>query len=111
MVSLKNLKRKTAGLQFTSTDYLSIVLTPVRICWTIPSNNEFCLEGNISSWVMFCLSDICPRGYFVSGDVIVPDKRSRILEVVVVRRLITWVWEFVVGREWGGLRERRSVYE
>ncbi len=29
-------KEKWAGLQFTSTDYLSIVLTPVRIRWTIP---------------------------------------------------------------------------
>jgi hypothetical protein len=25
------------------------------------------------------------------GDLIVPDKRSRILEVVLVRRLVTWV--------------------
>ncbi len=29
-------KEKRAGLQFTSTDYLSIVLTPVRIRWTVP---------------------------------------------------------------------------
>jgi hypothetical protein len=27
---------KRAGLQFTSTDYLSIALTPVRIRWTVP---------------------------------------------------------------------------
>jgi hypothetical protein len=36
MVSLENSKRKTAGFQFTSTDYLSLVFTPLRICWTIP---------------------------------------------------------------------------
>jgi hypothetical protein len=29
-------KEKRAGLQFTSTDYLSIVSTPLRIRWTIP---------------------------------------------------------------------------
>jgi hypothetical protein len=29
-------KEKRADLQFTSTDYLSIVLTPVRIRWTVP---------------------------------------------------------------------------
>jgi hypothetical protein len=29
-------EKKRADLQFTSTDYLSIVLTPVRIRWTIP---------------------------------------------------------------------------
>ncbi len=36
MVSLKNSKRKTGGLQFTRTDYLSLLLTPLRIRWTIP---------------------------------------------------------------------------
>jgi hypothetical protein len=35
-VPLKFKKEKWAGLQFTSTDYLSIVSTPFRICWTIP---------------------------------------------------------------------------
>ncbi len=29
-------KEKRAGLQFTSTDYLSIVLTPIIIRWTVP---------------------------------------------------------------------------
>jgi hypothetical protein len=29
-------KEKWPGLQFTKTDYLSVVLTPLRICWTIP---------------------------------------------------------------------------
>jgi hypothetical protein len=29
-------KEKLASLQFTSMDYLSIVLTPVRIRWTVP---------------------------------------------------------------------------
>jgi hypothetical protein len=43
---------------------------------------------------------------------LVPDKRSRILQVVVVRRIIN----LVAGNlEWGGngkgLRKRRSVYE
>jgi hypothetical protein len=31
----------------------------------------------------------------------VPDKRSRILEVVVVRRILAGYWEFGVEREWG----------
>jgi hypothetical protein len=29
-------KEKRAGLQFTSTDFLSLLLTPPRIRWTIP---------------------------------------------------------------------------
>jgi hypothetical protein len=29
-------KEKRAGLQFTSKDYLSLLLTPPRIRWTIP---------------------------------------------------------------------------
>ncbi len=44
--------------------------------------------------------------------VIVPDKRSRIFEVVIVRRLVTWVlgiWRREgLGKE---LRKRRSVYK
>ncbi len=35
-VSLKLKKKKRVGLQFTSTDYLNLVLTPLRIPWTIP---------------------------------------------------------------------------
>jgi hypothetical protein len=34
---LKIQKEKQAGLQFTSTNYLSLLLTPLRIRWTIPS--------------------------------------------------------------------------
>ncbi len=30
------LKKKQAGLHFTSADYLSLILTPFRIRWTIP---------------------------------------------------------------------------
>ncbi len=33
--------------------------------------------------------------------IIVPDKRSRILEVVVVRRLLTWVLGIWSGEEMG----------
>jgi hypothetical protein len=43
---------------------------------------------------------------------VVPDKRSRILEVVIVRRLIIWV--LGIWREEGvgkGLRKGRSVYK
>jgi hypothetical protein len=29
-------KEKWAGIQFTSTDYLSLVFTPLRISWIIP---------------------------------------------------------------------------
>jgi hypothetical protein len=35
-VPLKLKKKKQAGLQCTSMDYLSFVLTPLRIFWTIP---------------------------------------------------------------------------
>ncbi len=35
-VPLKFEKEKRADLKFTSTDYLSLVLTPLRIRWTVP---------------------------------------------------------------------------
>jgi hypothetical protein len=41
----------------------------------------------------------------------VPDKRSWILEVVVVRRILAGYWEFGVGREWGRVEKGRSVYK
>ncbi len=37
---LKIQKEKLAGLQFTSTDYMSIVSTPLRIRWTIPLRHQ-----------------------------------------------------------------------
>jgi hypothetical protein len=42
----------------------------------------------------------------------VPDRRRRILEVVIVRRLITWVLGIWRGEGLGkGLRKGRSVYK
>jgi hypothetical protein len=42
----------------------------------------------------------------------VPDRRSRILEVVIVRRLITWVLGIWRGGGIGeGLRKGKSVYK
>ncbi len=42
----------------------------------------------------------------------VPDKRSRVLEVVIVRRLITWGSGNLEGGRFGkGLRKGRSVYK
>jgi hypothetical protein len=44
--------------------------------------------------------------------VIVPDRRSQILEVVIVRRLVTWVLGIWKGEGLGkGLRNGRSVYK
>jgi hypothetical protein len=37
--------------------------------------------------------------------IIVPDKRSRIPEVVIVRLLLTWVLGIWRGREWEGVEE------
>jgi hypothetical protein len=49
-------------------------------------------------------------GFVVGGTV--PDRRSRILEVVIVRRLITWVLGIWRGEGLGkGLRKGRSVYK
>jgi hypothetical protein len=43
---------------------------------------------------------------------LVPDKRSRILEVVIVRHLVTWVLGIWRGEGLGkGLRKGRSVYK
>jgi hypothetical protein len=43
---------------------------------------------------------------------LVPDRRSRIHEVVIVRRLITWVLGIWRGEGLGrGLRKGRSVYK
>jgi hypothetical protein len=47
----------------------------------------------------------------VALGVIVPDRRSRILEGVIVRRLITWVLGIWRGEGLGGLRKGRSVYK
>ncbi len=45
-------KEKRAGLQFTSTDYLRLLLTPLRIRWTIPLRGYFdCLTTVLT---MFC---------------------------------------------------------
>jgi hypothetical protein len=42
----------------------------------------------------------------------VPDRRSQILEVIIVRRLITWVLGSWRGEGLGkGLRKGRSVYK
>jgi hypothetical protein len=44
--------------------------------------------------------------------VIVPDRRSRILEVIIVRCLVTWVLGIWKGEGLGkGLRKGRSVYK
>jgi hypothetical protein len=44
--------------------------------------------------------------------IIVPDRRRRILEVVIVRHLITWVLGIWRGEGLGkGLRKGRSVYK
>jgi hypothetical protein len=40
-VPLKLKKEKLAGLQFTNTDYLSLLLTPLRIRWTIPLRRQW----------------------------------------------------------------------
>jgi hypothetical protein len=38
--------------------------------------------------------------------------RTRDHDVVVVKRIIDLgYWEFGMGREWGGVRKGRSVYE
>jgi hypothetical protein len=45
MVFFKIQKEKWLGLQFTRTDYLSLVLTHLRIRWTIPlKTNLLCLD-------------------------------------------------------------------
>jgi hypothetical protein len=44
--------------------------------------------------------------------IIVPDRRSQSLEVVIVRHLVTWVLEIWRGEGLGkGLRKGRSVYK
>jgi hypothetical protein len=46
---------------------------------------------------------------FIPG---VPDRRSRSLEVIVVKRINNLgSEEFAMGREWGELRKGRSVYK
>jgi hypothetical protein len=47
-VPLKFEEKKRAGLLFTSMDYLSIVLTPVRIRWTVPLRMEKICVGPTS---------------------------------------------------------------
>ncbi len=42
---------------------------------------------------------------------VVPDRRSQVLEVVIVRRLVLGFWEFGGGGIGKGLRKGRSVYK
>ncbi len=60
-------KEKWAGLQFTSTDYLSIVLTPVRIRWTIPlsygGKNKQCRGALFPTIFWLCL---CQKFWTIS---------------------------------------------
>jgi hypothetical protein len=59
-------------------------------------------------YLFYADKQICPE----FGGRIVPDKRSQILEVVIVRRLVTWVLGIWRGEGLGkGLRKGRSVYK
>jgi hypothetical protein len=49
----KTQKEKRAGLQFTSTDYLSLLLTPLRICWTIPLIISHILTNLRFRWLVY----------------------------------------------------------
>jgi hypothetical protein len=40
---------------------------------------------------------------------VVPDKRSRILEVVIVRRLVTWVLGIWRGESWERVEKKGEV--
>ncbi len=54
-------KEKLPGLQFMTTDYLSLVLTPLRIRWTIPLNNhDSKAESDPAEW----LEEMCILIYF-----------------------------------------------
>ncbi len=48
-------KEKRAGLQFTSTYYLSLLLTPFRIRWAIPfkPKKDYLIESKISRLILF----------------------------------------------------------
>jgi hypothetical protein len=48
-VPLKFLKKNGPALQFTSTDFLSLLLTPLRIRWTIPLSEEYFLSLMLAS--------------------------------------------------------------
>jgi hypothetical protein len=54
-VPLKFKKEKWPGLQFTRTDYLSLVLTPLRIRWTIPLRSTFS-PLHLETYARFCHS-------------------------------------------------------
>jgi hypothetical protein len=65
-----------------------------------------------SSFNKICHQWVQGKGRQPPKAVIVPDRRCRILEVVIVRRLITWVLGIWRGEGLGkGLRKGRSVYK
>jgi hypothetical protein len=53
------------------------------------SNLEFLSKINLICFIFLHLNSTCSTMFTTSVNV--PDKRSRILEVVLVRRLLTWV--------------------
>jgi hypothetical protein len=54
---------------------------------------------------ILCIHEITKREVFQT-------MRSRDHDVIIVRRTINLgYWEFGMGREWGGVRKGRSVYE
>jgi hypothetical protein len=63
------------------------------------------------AWPVFFMKEFLLTCHKIWHDPLVPDKRSRILEVVVVRRLLTWVLGIWSGEGWEGLRKGSSVYE
>ncbi len=56
----------------------------------------------LKNWILHC-----PQA---EPNITVPDRRSRILEVVIVRRLITWVLGIWRGECWGKGWERGGQF-
>jgi hypothetical protein len=49
--------------------------------------------------------------YIVFEIVIVPDRRSQVLEVVIVRHFFLGFWEFGRGRDWEGVEKGKVSLE
>jgi hypothetical protein len=60
-------KEKRAGLQFTSTDYLSLLLTPLRIHRTIPLSLALVLGAGLTLFCYFILPSSWIQHKSISG--------------------------------------------
>ncbi len=79
------------------------IFRPIRIAFT-PTPSPFLVSYGLNVLLSrFLLVEDVALAILVI--LVVPDRRSRVLEVVIVRRLVLGFWEFGGGRDWEGVQK------